>query len=262
MLLAGGQAIRYNKGMDTPAPRRALIYLRNVTKIYPMGSRQYTALRGVSVTFHAGEFTAVVGPSGSGKSTILNMITGIDRPTSGEVIVGRDPIYKFSENALARWRGSNVGIVFQFFQLLPTLTALENVMLPMDFFGVQGQRRERALALLHRVGLETHATHLPSELSGGEQQRVAIARALANDPPILIADEPTGNLDSATGDRVFRLLAELGRQGKLVIFVTHDPVLAEHAERVIRVQDGLIVSDERRAAPLPTENAKSTEIIG
>jgi putative ABC transport system ATP-binding protein len=248
--------------METTAGRRPLIYLRNVTKVYPMGSRQYTALRGVSVTFHTGEFTAIVGPSGSGKSTILNMITGIDRPTSGEVIVERDPIYRFSENALARWRGANVGIVFQFFQLLPTLTALENVMLPMDFLGIQGARQQRALALLQRVGLATHANHLPSELSGGEQQRVAIARALANDPPILIADEPTGNLDSATGERVITLLAELGRQGKSVIFVTHDPLLAEHAERVIRVQDGRIVSDTHRAAALITEDPQQTEIGG
>jgi putative ABC transport system ATP-binding protein len=246
--------------METAAVRRPLIFLRDVTKVYPMGSRHYTALRGVSVTFHTGEFTAIVGPSGSGKSTILNMITGIDRPTSGEVIIGRDPIYRFSENALARWRGANVGIVFQFFQLLPTLTALENVMLPMDFLGVRGARQERALALLRRVGLADHAHHLPSELSGGEQQRVAIARALANDPPILIADEPTGNLDSATGERVFTLLAELGRQGKSVIFVTHDPLLADYAERVIRVQDGRIVSDTPRAAPLPAPDAQSTEI--
>ena len=247
----------YNTGMETAAGRRPLIFLRNVTKVYPMGSRHYTALRGVSVTFHTGEFTAIVGPSGSGKSTILNMITGIDRPTSGEVIVERDPIYRFSENALARWRGANVGIVFQFFQLLPTLTALENVMLPMDFLGARGARQERALALLHRVGLAGHAQHLPSELSGGEQQRVAIARALANDPPILIADEPTGILDSASGERVFTLLAALGRQGKSVIFVTHDPLLADYAERVIRVQDGQIVSDTRRATPHPTLDARS-----
>ena len=211
-----------------------------------MGRQVYPALRGVTLAFHAGEFAAIVGPSGSGKSTILNMITGIDRPTRGEIIVGNRPIHRLSENALARWRGANVGIVFQFFQLLPTLTALENVLLPMDFLGRTGARRPRALALLRRVGLADHADHLPSELSGGEQQRVAIARALANDPPILIADEPTGNLDSATGDLVFRLLGELGRQGKSVIFVTHDPALAELAERVVHVQDGRVVSDSRR----------------
>src|SRR3954453_5334886 len=150
--------------MEQPFVRRPLIYLRNVTKVYPMGRQRYTALRGVTLTFHSGEFTAIVGPSGSGKSTILNMITGIDRPSSGEVLVGTQPIYKLSENALGSWRGAHVGIVFQFFQLLPTLTALENVMLPMDFLGTRGGRRERALVFLHRVGLETHADHLPSEL--------------------------------------------------------------------------------------------------
>src|SRR6476659_3980920 len=210
--------------------------LVNVVKAYPMGNREYIALRGVNLTLYAGEFTAIVGPSGSGKSTILNMITGIDRPTQGQVLMGNMPLHLMTENELAQWRGANIGIVFQFFQLLPTLTALENVMLPMDFLGSGGARRERALALLRRVRLDTHADHLPSELSGGEQQRVAIARALANDPPILIADEPTGNLDSASGDRVFALLAELGRQGKSVIFVTHDPALAGHAERTVRVQ--------------------------
>jgi putative ABC transport system ATP-binding protein len=245
-----------------PLPRRPLIYLRNVTKVYPMGRQSYTALRGVSLTFHTGEFTAIVGPSGSGKSTILNMITGIDRPTTGEVVVGTASLPRLSENALARWRGANVGIVFQFFQLLPTLTAVENVMLPMDFLGSGNARRERALALLRRVRLDTHADHLPSELSGGEQQRVAIARALANDPPILIADEPTGNLDSATGDRVFALLAELGRQGKSVIFVTHDPALAERAERIVRVQDGRIVSDTYRAAGEPVAGGTAPETGG
>ncbi|MDQ6748541.1 MAG: ABC transporter ATP-binding protein [Candidatus Dormibacteraeota bacterium] len=232
--------------MQAPGPRGPLIQLCRVVKIYPMGQRTYTALRGVDLTFEAGEFTAIVGQSGSGKSTILNMITGIDRPTSGAVIVAGRPIQKLSENALARWRGANVGIVFQFFQLLPTLTALENVMLPMDFLQAHaGRRRERAAALLRRVALEEHAGHLPSELSGGEQQRVAIARALANDPPILIADEPTGNLDSATGVRIFELLGELSRQGKLVIFVTHDPLLAQNAARVITVHDGRVLTDVR-----------------
>jgi putative ABC transport system ATP-binding protein len=210
-----------------------------------MGHREYVALRGVDLTLHAGEFTAIVGPSGSGKSTILNMITGIDRPTSGEVIMAGMPLHRMSENELARWRGANIGIVFQFFQLLPTLTALENVMLPMDFLNSYGsRRRERALSLLSLVGLAARAGHLPSELSGGEQQRVAIARALANDPPILIADEPTGNLDTATGENIMQLLLQLSYQGKSVVFVTHDVHLASHAQRVIRVQDGQIVSDE------------------
>src|SRR6478609_7325685 len=239
--------------MTATAPAaRPLIQLRRVTKVYPMGRRTFQALRGVDLAFYPGEFAAIVGHSGSGKSTILNMITGIDRPTSGEVIVGGRPIQKLSENALARWRGVSVGIVFQFFQLLPTLTALENVMLPMDFLGTPGgRRRERALGLLRRVGLEEHAHHLPSELSGGEQQRVAIARALANDPPIIIADEPTGNLDSATGARIFDLLHALSRAGKLVIFVTHDPELAQQATRIITVQDGQVLSDTTQARPVP-----------
>jgi putative ABC transport system ATP-binding protein len=210
-----------------------------------MGHREYVALRGVDLTLHAGEFTAIVGPSGSGKSTILNMITGIDRPTSGEVFMAGMPLHRMSENELARWRGANIGIVFQFFQLLPTLTALENVMLPMDFLNSYGsRRRERAMSLLNLIGLAARASHLPSELSGGEQQRVAIARALANDPPILIADEPTGNLDTATGENIMQLLLQLSHQGKSVVFVTHDVNLASHAQRVIRVQDGQIVADE------------------
>ncbi len=219
--------------------------LINVVKAYPMGHREYIALRGVNLTLYAGEFTAIVGPSGSGKSTILNMITGIDRPTSGQVLMAGHALHLMSENELARWRGANVGIVFQFFQLLPTLTALENVMLPMDFLNTYpGRRRERGMALLARVELQQRAGHLPSELSGGEQQRVAIARALANDPPIVIADEPTGHLDTVTGEHVMRLLAELSEQGKSVVFVTHDKELAALATRVIHVQDGNIVADD------------------
>jgi len=222
----------------------SLIRLQDVTKVYPMGPRSYTALRGVNLSIAPNEFLALVGPSGSGKSTILNMITGIDKPTAGTVTVNGVRVDQMGENALARWRGQNIGIVFQFFQLLPTLTALENVILPMDLRGThRGHRRERALEHLRLVGLEDHAGHLPSELSGGEQQRVAIARALANDPPILIADEPTGNLDTATGERIIEILAELHRRGKTVIMVTHESYIATLAERVLRVQDGLIVDD-------------------
>ena len=237
--------------MTPPAPAaRPLIQLRRVTKVYPMGRRTFQALRGVDLAFYAGEFAAIVGHSGSGKSTILNMITGIDKPTSGDVLVAGRSIAGLSENTLARWRGANVGIVFQFFQLLPTLTALENVMLPMDFLqSHRGRRRATALRLLQHVDMADHAHHLPSELSGGEQQRVAIARALANNPPILIADEPTGNLDSATGTRIFGLLHALSRTGKLVIFVTHDPELAQQATRIITVQDGQVVSDTAGARP-------------
>jgi putative ABC transport system ATP-binding protein len=231
-----------------PAGKTPVGRLVNVVKAYPMGNRQYVALRGVDLTLYAGEFTAIVGPSGSGKSTILNMVTGIDRPTTGQVLMAGMPLHQMNENELARWRGASVGIVFQFFQLLPTLTALENVMLPMDFLNTYGsKRRERALSLLDMVNLKPRAHHLPSELSGGEQQRVAIARALANDPPIIIADEPTGNLDTATGEHIMALLLELSRQGKSVVFVTHDTHLAASAQRVIRVQDGQIVADERNA---------------
>jgi len=226
------------------------IELTQVQKIYPMGRRQYQALRGVDLTIEPGEFVAIVGPSGSGKSTILNMITGIDKPSQGKVSVGGLDLTRLSENQLALWRGVQIGIVFQFFQLLPTLTALENVMLPSQLRGraakVQGEaRRELALAHLEMVGMSNHAQHLPSELSGGEQQRVAIARALANDPPIIVADEPTGNLDSQTGEMVFEIFRRLSREGKTIIYVTHDLELAHRAHRLIQVRDGLIVSDAR-----------------
>jgi len=222
----------------------ALIQLCDVVKVYQMGRREFVALKGVTLEIYKGEFVSIVGPSGSGKSTILNMITGIAKPTSGRVWVGGMAIDRLSENELAKWRGDNVGIVFQFFQLLPTLTALENVVLPLDLMGkVKGSqaKQEWALECLARVGLASHAHHLPSELSGGEQQRVAIARALVNDPPILLADEPTGNLDSAAGEAVIQLLADLHRQGKTVILITHDRSLAGQTGRIVQVLDGYIV---------------------
>jgi putative ABC transport system ATP-binding protein len=222
----------------------ALIQLRDVVKVYQMGRKEFVALKGVTIDICAGEFVSIVGPSGSGKSTILNMITGIAKPTSGRVWVGGMAIDRLSENELAKWRGDNVGIVFQFFQLLPTLTALENVVLPLDLMGkVKDSKAKQkwALECLAQVGLESHAHHLPSELSGGEQQRVAIARALVNDPPILLADEPTGNLDSAAGEAVVQLLADLHRQGKTVILITHDRNLAGRAERIVQILDGHVV---------------------
>jgi putative ABC transport system ATP-binding protein len=219
------------------------IILERVEKVYPMGKRQYQALRGVDLQIKAGEFVAIVGPSGSGKSTILNMITGIDRPSSGTVKVGGVTLNKMSENALARWRGQYIGIVFQFFQLLPTLTALENAQLPLHLRGKRVDRRHRAESNLSMVGLAEHFHHLPKELSGGEQQRVAIARALANDPPILVADEPTGNLDTTTGQIVFDIFERLSTEGKTVIYVTHDENLARRAKRLISIRDGLIQSD-------------------
>jgi putative ABC transport system ATP-binding protein len=231
--------------------RPSVIRLENVTRAYAMGGRTLFALRDVSLDIRAGEFVAVVGPSGSGKSTLLNLIGGIDKPDAGSVWVDGLLVNLLDENTLAKWRGEKIGIVFQFFQLLPTLTALENVMLPMelrntfaDHRGGHGHRRERAAAALARVGLADRATQLPSELSGGEQQRVAIARALANDPPILLADEPTGNLDSDSGWRVVELLAELNHAGKTIVLVTHEEILARAAARIVRVRDGHIVETE------------------
>jgi putative ABC transport system ATP-binding protein len=227
--------------MQTP-----LIQLDNVTRAYRTGQRQLYALRDVSLSIQAGDFCALVGPSGSGKSTLLNLMGGIDKPDTGRVWVDGAQVNTMSENALAKWRGAKIGIVFQFFQLLPTLTALENVMLPMELRNTfQDQRRERAATALERVGLAERATQLPSELSGGEQQRVAIARALVNDPLILLADEPTGNLDSETGERVVDLLLELNHAGKTIVLVTHEETLARQASRIVRVRDGRIKEDER-----------------
>jgi putative ABC transport system ATP-binding protein len=224
--------------------QNAFIRLENVTRSYTMGGRTLYALRGVSLHIRAGEFLAIVGPSGSGKSTLLNLIGGIDKPDTGEVWVDQLQVNTMSENALAKWRGQQIGIVFQFFQLLPTLNALENVILPMELRNsFPNQRRARALAALGRVGLSDRSTQLPSELSGGEQQRVAIARALANEPPILLADEPTGNLDSETGKRVIELLLELNQTGKTIVLVTHEELLARAARRMIRVRDGHIVEE-------------------
>ncbi|MCL4394061.1 MAG: ABC transporter ATP-binding protein [Chloroflexi bacterium] len=222
----------------------ALIRLENVTRAYAVGQRTLFALDRVTLEIPAGEFVAVTGPSGSGKSTMLNLIGGIDKPDSGSVWVDGMRVDTLDENSLARWRGGEIGIVFQFFQLLPTLNAIENVMLPMELRNTySNHRRERAAQALARVGLAERATQLPSELSGGEQQRVAIARALANDPPILLADEPTGNLDSDTGKRVVDLLMELNRAGKTIVLVTHEETLARQAQRVVRVRDGHLMED-------------------
>ena len=223
-----------------------LIDLRDVVKTYETEAGNLTVLKNVSLQVQPGEFIGVVGPSGSGKSTLLNMITGIDRPSDGEVLVGGEPIHELSENELARWRGRNVGVIFQFFQLLPTLTILENVMLPMDFCNVYKprQRKERALHLLEQVDIADQAHKLPSALSGGQQQRAAIARALANDPPLLVGDEPTGNLDTATADQVFALFKELVDQGKTLVVVTHDLSLSERMGRVLHLLDGRIHRDQ------------------
>ena len=219
----------------------AIIKFENVTRMYTMGTRTLYALCQVSLRVLPGEFVAVVGPSGSGKSTLLNMAGGIDKPTSGEVWVSGRRIDGMDENSLAIWRRERVGIVFQFFQLLPTLTALENVMLPLELRGAGGNgSRQKAEASLLRVGLAERAQQLPSELSGGEQQRVAIARALINDPPILLADEPTGNLDSVTTRAIIDMLSELAASGKTILLITHEEQLAKAAHRIVRMRDGKI----------------------
>jgi putative ABC transport system ATP-binding protein len=220
----------------------ALIELSGVEKSYRTGTLDHPALRGIDLAIRHGEMASIVGPSGSGKSTVLNMVTGIDRPTAGTVTVDGRRIDEMSEEALARWRGTRVGIVFQFFQLLPTLTALENVMLPMEFarLGSAGERAVSARDKLAMVGLGGKAGRVPSELSGGEQQRVAIARAIACDPVLLVGDEPTGNLDSETALRMFDLLQELNERGTTVVYVTHDNELAARAPRRIVIRDGLV----------------------
>jgi putative ABC transport system ATP-binding protein len=223
-----------------------LIDLNDVVKTYQTEAGDLTVLKDVSLHVRDGEFVGVVGPSGSGKSTLLNMITGIDRPTGGQVFVTGQAVHTLSENELARWRGRNVGVIFQFFQLLPTLTITENVMLPMDFCNIYKprERKERAMHLLDQVGIADQAHKLPSALSGGQQQRAAIARALANDPPLLVGDEPTGNLDTATADQVFALFQELVDQGKTLVIVTHDLGLSERMGRVLHLLDGRICRDQ------------------
>src|SRR5512146_506799 len=222
-----------------------LIDLNAVSKAYRTDAGLFLALKGIDLHINSGEFVAIVGKSGSGKTTLINMITGRDRPTEGESLVGGEKVEKLGENQLAIWRGRTIGVVFQFFQLLPTLTAIENVMLPMDFCNTPSfiERRDRARELLRLMEIEEQANKLPAKLSGGQQQRVAIARALATDPPILAADEPTGNLDSKTAAAVFSLFERLAGLGKTVLMVTHDPDLARRASRQLHIADGVIVND-------------------
>ncbi|MDH3605438.1 MAG: ABC transporter ATP-binding protein [Acidimicrobiia bacterium] len=228
--------------VEETVPLGPVIQLRGVEKVYRTGRVEYPALRGVDLLVEPGELVALVGPSGSGKSTILNVITGIDRPTSGEVVVtGRD-LVDLSEEELAIWRGEQVGVVFQFFQLLPTLTALENAMLPLDFArtGTVAERSVRAQRRLEQVGLGTKLGNFPAELSGGEQQRVAIARALACDPEVVVADEPTGNLDSDTAAEMFDVFGKVNSDGTTIVYVTHDRGLAAAAHRVVEIRDGRV----------------------
>ena len=229
-----------------------LIRLENVSKSFPTTAGQVPALQDIDLAIPQGQFISIIGKSGSGKSTLINMITGIDRPTSGRVIVGERVLGKMGEGNLSVWRGRNMGVVFQFFQLLPVLTLLENVLLPMDLCGSIDplQRESRARDLLAQVGLAGYADKYPGELSGGQQQSAAIARSLANDPPIIVADEPTGNLDSATAESVYKIFEGLVAEGKTIVMVTHDAGLASRAQRTIIISDGHLVN-ESIAAALP-----------
>src|SRR5688500_17969674 len=222
-----------------------LIEIRDLVKVYKTPAGDFTAVKGIDVEVQKGEFVAIIGKSGSGKSTFINMITGIDRPTSGEIVIAGAPVHSFNEAQMAAWRGRNLGIVFQFFQLFPSLTSLENIILRMELNNLYSkrERRERALHLLEKVEMAEQAHKLPSSISGGQQQRVAIARALANDPPLLVADEPTGNLDSKTAEKIFTLFENLVASGTTILMVTHDRDLARRVNRTILISDGEIVNE-------------------
>ncbi len=234
---------------------KPFIELRNVVKIFKTSAGEFSALKNVSLTFERGEFTSIMGKSGSGKSTLINMITGIDHPTSGDIRVGDITLRKMKESQMAVWRGGTLGIVFQFFQLLPTLTILENTLLPMDYCNryPMAEREVRAHGLLKMLDLEAMADKLPAALSGGQQQIAAIARALANDPPIIVADEPTGNLDSQTEKLILQIFEDLAAQGKTILIVTHDPTLAKRSTRRVLISDGELVN-EAVAQALPFLN--------
>ena len=244
-----GQPVSERSG---PSAKNTIIDLRGVTKAYETAAGPFWALKGIDLQLQEGEFVAVVGKSGSGKSTLINMFTGIDHPTDGEVVVAGSVLRTLDEGQMAAWRGRSLGIIFQFFQLLPTLTIIENVMLPMDLGQVykKGERQQRALRLLALVDMADDAHKFPSAVSGGHQQRAAIARALANDPPILVADEPTGNLDSQAAETVFELFSSLVDEGKTILMVTHDDELAGRAPRVVTLADGLIVNETSDAQRL------------
>ncbi len=226
--------------------KQPIVEIKDLVKKFRVGSSDVTILKGISFQVKPGEFLSIVGPSGNGKSTLLNMITGIDRPSSGEIVVTGQRVDKMSEDRLAAWRGEHVGIIFQFFQMLPALSLLQNVILPMDLAGKYRprERRERAAHLLEIVGLADQMSKLPNAVSGGQQQRAAIARALANDPALLVADEPTGNLDSHTSHDVFDLFNAVVAQGKTLLMVTHDKELAQQVPRVVEILDGRITRDE------------------
>lgn len=237
--------------MSSTLSSRPLVEVEGLQRTYMVGPTQIPALRGVSFTVARGEFVAIVGHSGAGKSTLLNLIAGVDRLSGGAVRVDGQAIHRLSEARRARWRGASVGIVFQFFALLPTMTLLSNVMLPMELAGrySPGERRERAAALLTQVGLGDHLHKLPSRVSGGQQQRAAIARAIANDPPLVLGDEPTGNLDSGSTEVVFELFSRLVDAGKTILMVTQDERLAARMPRQIELSEGQVLRDAGRAAP-------------
>lgn len=241
-----------------PAPVAPIVRTTQVVKSFPVGDQELTVLKGVSLDIAQGEFVAIVGPSGNGKSTLLNMMTGIDRPTSGEVFVTGQPLHTMSENELAIWRGDHLGIIFQFFQMLPALSLVQNIVLPMEFAGkyTRAERRERAMDLLELVGLADQANKLPSMVSGGQQQRAAIARALANDPPMLVGDEPTGNLDAKTANEVFDIFYRLVESGKTMVMVTHDRDLASRMPRMIEIVNGQIDSDTTRERPRAAQETR------
>ncbi|MBP2654690.1 MAG: Phosphonate-transporting ATPase [Firmicutes bacterium] len=242
-----GKLLPWLAAADVPRSKSnaVAVELTDVRKVYLTGAGEFVALKGIDLLVDNGEFLAVVGKSGNGKSTLINMVTGIDRPTSGEVWVAGTAVHTLTENQIAVWRGRTVGVVFQFFQLLPTLTVIENVMLPMDFCNVydRAERPDRAMDLLNLVGVGDQANKVPASLSGGQQQRVAIARSLANDPPLLVADEPTGNLDPRTAEAVIELFRELTQGGKTILMVTHDEDLACCASRIVTVSEGRIARD-------------------
>jgi len=237
---------------DRAPVAEAVIQLQKVDKTFKNAAGEFRVLKGIDLTLQRGEFVAIVGKSGSGKSTLLNMITGIDHPTGGQVVINGENIYAMNESQRALWRGRNLGVVFQFFQLLPMLTLLENVMLPMDYVGMYAfdERPQRAMELLGMVGLEKQAGKLPAAVSTGQQQSAAIARALANDPPVIAADEPTGNLDSRSAEAIIKLFDHLVQRGKTIAMVTHDPSLTGRTSRTIIISDGELV-DETVARCLP-----------
>lgn len=234
------------KNKENENGNESLISVEDVKKSFPVGDGEVTILKGISFDIKAGEFVSIVGPSGNGKSTLLNMITGIDRPTSGEVQVTGKRLNKLSENKMALWRRHNVGIIFQFFQMLPALTLLENVILPMDLANKYRpkERRERAMHLLDRVGLADQADKAPNAVSGGQQQRAGIARAIAVDPPLIVGDEPTGRLDPKGAEICFEIFEEWVAEGKTMLMVTHDKQLARRVARKIEIVDGYIERDE------------------